>query len=595
VTASAPLRPLRLFFPFALAYKGRIALAVFALLGAAFTTLSFPLAIRSLLEQDFVADNREGLGEVFLILLGLSLLLALMSSLRFYAVTWLGERIVRDVRAHIYDHLLHLGAPFYDQGKAGDMASRLGSDTTLIKSVFGSSASLALRNIIMFCGSVIMMIVTSPQLSLWVVGLIPLLILPLIAFGRRVRQRSAQAQEELAQVSALTIESLQGIKIVQSFVAETFFIRVYTKAVTQAFEAAKAAIVLRAGLTFTIISVVFCGILGVLWIGTMQVVSGALTAGLLGQFVFYAVLAGGAMGELSQVWGDLAQASGAAERLAAYLKEPRLDNQEPLGQQPLAKPFNSASESPLIIFDKVSFGYDPQRFVLQDVSFTIEQGQTVAVIGPSGAGKTTLFQVLLGFYQPQKGKVSLQGLPLEQMTRSRLRADIAYVPQDPHIFSWSVADNITLGDDPSQGQSRVSTMDLIREAARRAHALDFIEALPQGFDTLLGERGVRLSGGQKQRLALARAFYKNAPILLLDEATNALDAESEHEIQKALDDLMQDKTTLVIAHRLSTVRSADTILVLDQGTLVEQGSHEDLMRNKGLYAFYNGLQSPGQT
>ncbi|MDX6806694.1 ABC transporter transmembrane domain-containing protein [Terrihabitans rhizophilus] len=573
------LGPLRALLPFAAPYKGRIALAFLALLAASAATLIVPLALRRIIDFGFSSEEREMVDWYFATMLAVAAFLALASASRFYLVMTLGERVVADIRNAVFAHLTGLSASFYDQSRAGELVSRLTADTTLIKATFGSSASLALRNLFLFAGASIMMVVTSPRLSALVLVAIPFIVLPLVAFGRSVRQKSRKAQDTLADASAMAAESLGAMRTVQAFNAEPALKAGFSHAVERAYDGARSATATRALLTAVVIFLVFGSVVAVLWWGATDVLFGRMSAGLLGQFVLYAVFAAGALGEISQVWSDISQAAGAAERLDELLHVPSAVVEVP-SPRVLPKPPRGQ-----IRFEHIDFAYParPDLPVLKDLSIEIAAGETIAVVGPSGAGKSTLIHLLLRFYDPQSGFVTIDGVDIAQASLSDLRSRIALVPQDSVIFAGTARDNIRFGKpDASDAQ--------IEAAALSAAADGFIRALPEGYETSIGERGVTLSGGQKQRIAIARAILRNAPILLLDEATSALDAESESLVQNALADLMKGRTTLVVAHRLATVLRADRILVMDEGRVVEIGTHAELIARGGLYARLASLQ-----
>jgi ATP-binding cassette subfamily B protein len=582
---SRNLRPLARLLPFLLRYKGHVICAVIALLAASAATLAVPLAVRRMIDLGFSRDNAQFIDQYFGMMLVVALVLALASAARFYFVTWIGERVVADLKEAVFDHLLKLSLPFYEKTQTGEVLSRLVADTTQIKAAFGASASIALRNLVLFVGAVVMMIVTSTTLSGLVLLALPVIVLPLICFGRWVKGLSRKAQDTLAQSSAQAGESISAIQTVQAFVHEQQDLEVFTEAVEASFTAARARTRARAVLTASIIFLTVGSVVAVLWYGAQHVLSGQLTGGTLGQFVLYAAFAAGAMGELSQVWGEVQMAAGAAERLAEILDvEPTVTS--PASPDTLPEPARGEIE-----FKAVGFSYParPESPVLKKLSFKIKPGETVAIVGPSGAGKSTIFNLLLRFYDPLSGTIKLDGVELAEADLADLRRRIAYVPQETFIFANSVSDNI------GYGRPGASMRD-IKQAARTALADEFIRKLTDKYDTRLGERGVTLSGGQRQRIAVARAVLRDAPVLLLDEATSALDSESESKLQAALDNLMEGRTTLVIAHRLSTVQNADRILVLNEGRIVETGSHDSLLAKGGLYArlakiqFRDGVQ-----
>jgi len=575
----AALRPLLALKPYILRYKGMVAAALVALIVAAAATLAVPLAVRRMIDVGFTGIEPDLVDKYFATLLGVGLILAFASAARFYCVNWLGERVVADIRTDVFKHLTGLSPAFYETVHSGEVMSRLTADTTQIKAAASSTISQALRNIVVMLGAVAMMIVTSPRLSLLVLLAIPLIVLPLVAYGRAVRALSRQAQDSLAQASAYASESLGQVRVLQAFTHERAASARFADAVEQAFAAAKARTKARAGLTAIAIFLVFASVVGILWYGAQDVLSGTITGGRLGQFVLYAVLAAASMGELSEVWGEVNQAAGAAERLGELLA---MQSQIKSPRHPVLLPEPPRGE---IGFDEVAFSYPtrPAVSALNGVSFRVKPGERVAIVGPSGAGKTTIFALLLRFYDPIAGRVSVDGVPVNKASLTELRSRFAIVPQETALFADTVAANIAYG----VGEASRSE---IEKAARAAFAHDFIASLPQGYDTMLGERGVTLSAGQRQRIAIARAVLRKAPILLLDEATSALDSESETLVQRALDSIMEGRTTLVIAHRLATVTRADRILVLDQGRLVEEGTHQSLLGNGGIYSRLAELQ-----
>ncbi|MBA5777292.1 ATP-binding cassette domain-containing protein [Stappia sp. F7233] len=576
---SRSIRPLAALVPYLARYKGRVAAALFALVGAACATLILPVAIRRMIDNGFASDNAALINSYFAVLILVVAGLAGFSALRYYLVTTLGERIVADLRADVFSHLTMLSPAFFDKAKSGEMVSRLTADTTQVKSAVGASASIAMRNLVMFLGASTMMVVSSPRLSLVVLGAIPIIVLPLIAFGRSVRRKSRLAQDTLADASAYASEAIGAIRTLQAFTNEAFASRRFSGAVEAAFGAAQTAIRARALLTAFAIFVISSSVVAVLWIGASDVFTGRTTAGELGQFLLYSIFAAGALGELSQVWGEISLAAGAAERLAEILA---IRPQIAAPAEPRKLP---ARLSGAVDFEAVSFTYQSGHEVpvLHDLSLQVRPGETIAIVGPSGAGKSTLFHLLMRFYDPTSGSVRIDGLDLRDCDPKDIRRQIALVPQDTVVFGASAAENIAYGKPGASNEE-------IREAAQAALADDFISAMSQGYDTMIGERGVTLSGGQRQRIAIARAILKDAPVLLLDEATSALDAESEKLVQAALERLMEGRTTLVIAHRLATVLKADRIIVMDQGRIVETGRHDELVAQGGIYAKLARLQ-----
>lgn len=577
------LRPLLALRRYVLAYPAMLALAGAALVLSAVAMLSVPLAVRRMIDFGFGSGDGQFIDRYFAMLVLIGIVLAIASSTRFYCVNWLGERVAADLQADVFRHLTTLGPAFFDRTHSAELMSRLTADTTQIKGAAGSALSQALRNGIMLVGALVMMFITSPGLSLLVLVAIPGIVLPLMAYGQVVRRLSRKAQDDLASASAYAAENLAAIRTMQAFSQEPVVSKRFSEAVAHAFAAARQRLLARAGLTALAIALVVTSIVGVLWLGSAAVVGGTMTGGHLSQFVIYAIFAGGAMAELSEVWSEMSQAAGSAERLTELLAtEPEISTPE----RPIALPRPAVG---VIVFDGVSFAYPsrPERLALANVSFRIAAGETVALVGPSGAGKSTIFNLLLRFYDPTHGTIRLDGGDISQADLGDARARIAYMPQEIALFADTVLENIRYGD-PTAIHAAVE------RAAMAAQAHDFIMRLPEGYETKLGERGVTLSGGQRQRLALARTLLKNAPILLLDEATNALDAENEVLVQNTLKGVMRGRTTLVIAHRLATVLAADRILVLDEGRLVEEGTHADLMRRGGLYGRFVELQLTGE-
>ena len=573
------LRPLAGLVPYILRYRGRAAAALATLIVASLTTLIVPVAVRRMIDFGFSDKAAQLIDSYFAVMLLVVAVLAVSSALRFYLVTTLGERIVADLRSDVFAHLTCLSPAYFDATRTGEIVSRLTADTTQIKSAVGASVSIALRNLVLFLGGAGMMVVTSPRLSLFVLGAIPVIVLPLVGFGRVVRQRGRAAQDTLASASGYANELIGAMRTVQAFTSEKPAGSRFATAVEQAYTAACGATKARAILTAVVIFLVFTSIVIVLWVGAQDVLAGDITPGRLGQFVLYAVFAAGGLGELSQVWGEISQASGAAERLSEILAvQPAI--RSPARPIALPKPANGD-----VAFHHVSFSYPgrPNVPVLENLSFGVRPGEKLALVGPSGAGKSTIFQLILRFYDPVSGNITFDGVRLTDADPAALRSRIALVPQDSIVFATSVRDNIQFGrPDATEAE--------IEKAAEAAHAAEFVRRLPLGFETPLGERGVTLSGGQRQRIAIARAILRKAPLLLLDEATSSLDAESETLVQQALKRLMLNRTSIVIAHRLATVQSCDRILVIDNGRIVEEGTHASLASAGGLYARLAKLQ-----
>lgn len=564
-------------------YRGRIAVAAAALLLAACATLSVPLAFRHLIDSGF--GSRQAVDGPFIALFAVAVLLAFATALRFYSVSWLGERVTADLRAAVFRQVLSQDAAFFDEIRSGEVLSRLTTDTALIQTLVGTSISLGLRNAVLGTGALVMMLITEAWLALTMIGLLAVTLVPVIVIGRRIRKLSRASQDRIADASAMAGETLGAIQIVQAFNRTTWEANRFTQAAQLAFEAATRRVRARAALTALAIVLSFGVIVFVLRTGAGAVLAGTLSGGLLAQFILYAALLAGAIGALAEVIGDVQRAAGAAERLAQLLDAQPAILTQTARTESAAAGNGQARPAPLAIeFEQVSFTYlTRQHPALESVSFAIDPGETVALVGPSGSGKSTVLQLLLRFRDPQAGCIRLNGLDLRGIEPALLRSQIGLVSQDSAVFSATVMDNIRYG-------RLDATDDEVFEAARAAHALEFIERLPERWRTPLGERGVRLSGGQRQRIAIARALLRNPALLLLDEATSALDAESEREVQAALEAATSGRTTLVIAHRLATVRRASRILVLDRGRIAEQGTHASLAAAGGLYARLAAMQ-----
>lgn len=577
--ATRSLHPLKTLVPFILPYKGTLLFALLALLVAAAAMLILPMALRLLIDRGFAANDVTTINRYFAGFLVVALVFGFFAALRFYLVTWLGEKVVADIRNAVYRRVIFMDPTFFEVTKTGEVLSRLTTDTTLVQSIAGVNLSIALRSFLSLVGGIVLLTITSSTLTLYIVLAIPVVVAPLILIGRRVRRLSRSAQDRVADSSGLAGETLNAIQTVQAFRLEEMQSRRYEDSVNQSFRAAVRRIRVSASLTAIGVGLVFSAITLILWLGAHAVVAGEMTAGELAQFLFYALFVGSSAAALSEVWGDIQRASGAMERLADLLA---------------ARPVIEAPASPQLLpprvkgnirFEGVSFSYPsrPDTRALDSLDLEILPGETVAIVGPSGAGKSTTFQLLLRFYDPQQGAIRIDGFDLMDMDPLELRRHIGLVPQETVLFGESALENIRYG------RADASDEEVI-QAATAAAANDFIDKLPQGYDTYLGERGTRLSGGQRQRIAIARAILKDPPILLLDEATSSLDAESESLIQQALDRLMADRTTIIIAHRLATVQKVGRIVVMDNGRIVASGTHDELIRSSPLYARLAALQ-----
>ena len=569
---------LRALVPFLRPYGWLVALALAALVLTATVSLILPIAVRRVVDG-FGADQAALLDEYFTAAVGIAALLAIGTGLRYYLVTRLGERVVADIRKAVFARMIFMSPAFYERIMTGEVLSRITTDTTLILSVIGSSVSIALRNLLIFLGGLALMLVTSPKLTGMVLLIVPLVIVPIILLGRRLRVLSRENQDWIAESSGKASEALLSVQTVQAFTNEAPSRAQFDGVTEQSYRVAMRRVLTRAAMTVIVIFLIFTGVVGVLWMGARDVQADVMSAGELVQFVIYAVMVAGSVAALSEIWGELQRAAGATERLVELLGAPD-EVTDPAEPRPLPHPACGA-----IAFEDVTFHYPsrPDRAALHGVSLRVEPGETVALVGPSGAGKTTIIQLLLRFYDPLSGRVTLDGVDLRDMARADFRRAIAMVPQDPVIFAASARENIRFGR-PGASDAEVEA------AARAAAAHDFLAALPEGYESFVGERGVMLSGGQKQRIAIARAILRDAPVLLLDEATSALDAESEQAVQRAVEDLSRQRTTLIVAHRLATVKKADRIVVFDEGRIVAEGTHDALVADGGLYARLARLQ-----
>ncbi len=552
--------------------------AALALIVTAGVSLAMGQGIRLLIDQGFDSSDPSLLNQAMLILAVITLLMAAGTFTRFYLVSWLGERVSNDVRLAVFNHLLTLDPNYFEVNRSGEINARLTTDTTLLQSIIGSSISMALRNSLTFVGGLVMMLITNPKLALIVLASVPLVIFPMILYGRRIRKLSRLSQDRVADIGTYAGEIVQNIKIVQSFTRESEETKAFGIEVEKAFNVAKKRILQRSILIVVAMTLVFTGLSSMIWVGAQDVASGLISSGELAAFIFYALMVAMAVATISEVYGELQRAAGATERLLELLAEqPQIST---------AKVAMALPDGPLALsFDNVSFNYPsrPDQPALENITFSVTAGETVAIVGPSGAGKSTLFELLQRFYDPTSGNVIVADHNIKQLKPQDLRSHLGLVPQQPTLFSADVAHNIRYGD-PSASQEKVE------QAAQKAYADEFIAKLPEGYESYLGEQGVRLSGGQKQRIAIARAMIKDPSILLLDEATSALDANSEHKVQAALQELMQGRTTLIIAHRLATIMHADRIMLFNEGKLEAQGCHEELIASSALYKRLSQLQ-----
>ena len=560
-------------------YSGRIGIFLFALVFTAVVTLSIGQGLRLVIDQGFSEQSQQHLNSAILFILLASALMAVGTYIRFYLISWLGERVSADIRSAVFNHVVHLHPAFFETNRSGDIMSRLTSDTTLLQSIIGSSVSIALRSVISFTGALIMLLITNLKLSLIIMLAVPLVLMPILIFGRKVRNLSRESQDSIADVGSYAGEVIQHIKTVQSFTQETQEKNAFSREVERAFDVAKRRVSQRAILMAVVIMLVFSALSVMLWVGGSDVINGTMTGGELGAFIFYAILMATGVASLSEVYGELQRAAGATERLMELL---HAENDILIA----AKVAVEAKDlTPVLEFKNLRFCYPsrPQQPALDDFSLRIEEGKIVALVGPSGAGKSTLFDLIQRFYDPQKGGIFFGGRNIKDLYPTDLRQQIAVVQQQPTLFTGDVMYNIRYGKPEA-------TDEQVMAAATAAHADEFIRHLPDGYQSDLGEQGVRLSGGQRQRIAIARALLKDPRVLLLDEATSALDAESEYMVQLALDKLMKGRTTVIIAHRLATILHADTIVVMDQGKNVAQGSHQQLIASSPLYARLAELQ-----
>ena len=572
------LKPLRAGLPFLLNYKFELSLALFFLLAATLAALGMPIAVRSVIDHGFSTEGNASINRYFINLLLLAALFAVFAALRFYIVMWIGERVVADIRNRLYQHIITLPPSFYETTQTGEVMSRITTDTTLVQSIFGSGLSIALRSVVMLVGALIMLFITSAKLTSLLFLLIPVVVIPVLIYGRKVRSLSRASQDRIADTSSQAGETLNAVHIIQAFTLENFQSLKFAQTVEAAFTTAKRRIQMSALLSASIVLITFSSIVCVLWVGAKEVINGTLSLGTLGQFLMYATYVAGTTMALGEVWSEAQRAAGAMERIIE-LMHAESNIKTPVDPIPF-----STNRGKITVQD-ILFHYPsrPDHPALQHFSLDVRPGEAVALVGPSGAGKSTVFQMLLRFYDPQSGKILIDNVDIKLANLKEVRSRIGIVPQSTVLFAHNVMENIRLGRPEASD-------DEVIMAARAAIADDFIQRLPQGYETFLGEKGARLSGGQQQRIAIARAILKNPPILFLDEATNSLDAESEKLVQEALEHLVEDRTTIVIAHRFATVKKADRIIVMNEGRIVDEGHHEQLLRKDGLYAKLAELQ-----
>jgi len=574
---------LSLIWPLVTPYKKFIALALLLLVLGAAANLSLPVAFKQMIDLGFSSEHQDELTKYFLIVFVVASAMVLFTSLRYYWVSWVGQRVVTDLRKKVYTQVLKQSPEFFERTKTGEILSRINTDTTLVETVVGSTFSVTLRSIVTFIGAAIMMVVSSPKLAGMIAIMLPIIVIPIAVTGKKIQKLSKQEQDRIADSSALATETINAISVVQAYAQEPKERNKFHGAINKAFDASVASIRMMTIMSMLVGFIVFSSIVFVLWMGAKDVITGDMTAGTLSQFIMYAIMAATTTGALSSVWGELKKAAGALERITELMHtKPAIVNIE----NPKSMPENINGS---VSFNNIDFAY-PSRSdlnVLEDVTITINAGETVALVGPSGAGKSTLFQLLMRFYEPQNGTVTFDGIDIKELDLAELRSQLSLVAQSVTIFSTTAADNIAYGLEKYEEATA-------KKAAHIAHADEFIQQLDNQYQTYLGERGVRLSGGQAQRLSIARAIVTQPSVLLLDEATSALDAENERLVQDALNEIMKNRTTLVIAHRLATIRKADRIIVMDKGRVVAQGKHDELIENNALYAKLAKLQFTNQ-